>query len=140
MFGLKNDFYDPNRAFTKGVLLRYNTWARCIAPLISGVIIDKTRSLWLCLLIFGSIAIFVAAIRNSIDETVKQEIMFGELESFGNYSLLTCQVVMLSKWFRAAWGRPVAFATFFTLMPLIVFAVFISYWRFMLPNLENETW
>lgn len=99
MFGVIYDFYKEGGTLSKSAQLRYAGFSRCVAPLISGLLIDKTRLLWLCIFVFGVLGILATSLKLKEEASPTGGIFLEELESFSNHGLLCCQIVILSKWF-----------------------------------------
>ena len=107
-------------------------------PLITGLLIDRTRLIWPWMLLFGAIPALTKLIPITKDMTFGWMLLECELNDLGYSAVMTCQVVMLSKWFKGQFSLPLVFGMYFTLVAPMMMGGLLNNWhKYIVP--ENAT-
>ena len=101
MFGYYNTFYKFEDKLPIMDYIKHETYLPMVTPLIAGLLIDKTRLIWLWMLLFGLVPMLSKMIPILHgDSNWTWFITEVELNALGYSALQVCQIVMLSKWFK----------------------------------------
>lgn len=70
LVGISNDFYSHDDKMAKVAYMKYCSYAAIVAPILAGIIIDKTRRIWIGLVLFAIISTLAMIIFPVEDRTL----------------------------------------------------------------------
>ena len=130
-FGLTNDLFLYKDDISKLKYMRAESYISCLAPIFTGLLIDLSHQR---LYIFMTILPAVSVIAQMIPgydghKELSLDLLYRQLCSFGDWSLLVCQCVLISKWYRNQISLPLAFGLLYFFTQPIIYSVMLGVWH-----------
>lgn len=133
LFGNDNDLFNSDS--NKTSYIQVEDWVTTVAPLLVGLLIDKSGVSWIWLVIMQSISMVSTLFPVLFKDDSAYRYMYKILCSFGNSGAKVCQFAILMRWFKSQFSMTLVMGVFSYFIPMVAYILAVSLWdTFFIKN------